>query len=525
MQVVITTSGIGSRLGELTKNTNKCLVKLGDKFVLDHIINNYIEQDVEFLFTIGYKGDYVKQYIEIVYKDKIKYKFIEVDNFDGPGSSLGYSLLQVRDYITGPFIFHCNDSIIYEDIDIENMNENTLFIYDDPLCSYQYSSVNLKDNYVSKMNEKGEIDFDYVYIGVSYIKNFDLFFNYLNELYVSNSKKTELSDIHVYKMFIKNNINIIGKKIQKYCDIGNTNKYKEASKIFKSNYYVLQKNDEAISFVGNKVIKFFKDEKINKKRVERTKHIPQTLIPKLFNSSNNYFSMELINGKVLSEHYNENLINNLLDFMFLNLWNKTYEDKNFKNNCYKFYHDKTIDRITLGLKNNLMNEYSIINGEEIGDVFKLLEKINFNELCLDKPTLFHGDFILDNILLNENNEYCLIDWRQDFQGNLKYGDMYYDLAKLRHNLQFNHKNIENNLFSLKHVTQNSCIVDMKCNFFLMKQLERFDTYVLNKGLNLKKIKILNALIWINMAPLHCYPLSNFLFNLGKISLYKTMLYD
>ena len=69
------------------------------------------------------------------------------------------------------------------------MNENTLFIYDDPLCSYQYSSVNLKDNYVSKMNEKGEIDFDYVYIGVSYIKNFDLFFNYLNELYVSNSKK------------------------------------------------------------------------------------------------------------------------------------------------------------------------------------------------------------------------------------------------------------------------------------------------------------------------------------------------
>ena len=105
--------------------------------------------------------------------------------------------------------------------------------------------------------------------------------------------------------------------------------------------------------------------------------------------------------------------------MFLNLWNKTYEDKNFKNNCYKFYHDKTIDRITLGLNNNLMNEYSIINGEEIGDVFKLLEKINFNELCLDKPTLFHGDFILDNILLNENNEYCLIDWRQDFQGNLK----------------------------------------------------------------------------------------------------------
>ena len=56
----------------------------------------------------------------------------------------------------------------------------------------------------------------------------------------------------------------------------------------------------------------------------------------------------------------------------------------------------------------------------------------------------------------------------------------------------------------------------------MKQLEQFDNYILSKGLNLKKIKLLNAIIWINMSPLHSYPLSNFLFNLGKIMLYNEL---
>lgn len=519
MQIVITTSGIGSRLGDLTKNTNKCLVRLGDKFVIDYIINNYIDKDVEFLFTIGYKGDYVKQYIDIVYKNKIKYKFINIDLFDGSGSSLGYSLLKVKDYITGPFIFHCNDSIIYENFDIENIYENTLFLYNEN-DSTQYASVNINNTIISKINEKGELNFDYIYIGVAYIFNYDLFFNILNKLYINNPNNTSLSDIHVYDVLLKHKHTIKYKIIDKYCDIGNIEKYNKSSKIFKTNYNVLQKNDESISFINNKVIKFFKDTTINNKRVERTKYIPSKLIPEIYNYSDNYFSMKLINGTILSEYYSEHLINDLLDFMFMHLWNTSFIDKNFKNDCYKFYYNKTIDRINKGFNLNIINDYNIINGVKIGNIMELINQIDFNKLCLDNPTLFHGDFILDNILITNKQEYILIDWRQDFQDNLKYGDMYYDLAKLRHNLQFNHKNIDNNLFNLKHITEDSCIIDMKCNFYLMKQLEKFDNYILNKNLNLKKIKILNALIWINMSPLHCYPLSNFLFNLGKYTLYN-----
>ena len=62
-----------------------------------------------------------------------------------------------------------------------------------------------------------------------------------------------------------------------------------------------------------------------------------------------------------------------------------------------------------------------------------------------------------------------------------------------------------------------CIVDIKCNYFLISQLKDFEEFINNKNYDLKKIKILTALIWINMAPLHEYPLNNFLFNFGKFN--------
>ena len=39
-KVLITTSGLGSRLGELTDYTNKCLIRIADNQVLFNLSNN-----------------------------------------------------------------------------------------------------------------------------------------------------------------------------------------------------------------------------------------------------------------------------------------------------------------------------------------------------------------------------------------------------------------------------------------------------------------------------------------------------
>ena len=68
-KVLITASGLGSRLGNLTKFTNKGLVRIGKKPALSYIIESYPD-DVEFVVTLGHYGNQVEQFLSLAYPDK-----------------------------------------------------------------------------------------------------------------------------------------------------------------------------------------------------------------------------------------------------------------------------------------------------------------------------------------------------------------------------------------------------------------------------------------------------------------------
>ena len=207
--------------------------------------------------------------------------------------------------------------------------------------------------------------------------------------------------------------------------------------------------------------------------------------------------MELIDSPPLSDIYEHGLVLKLLEWSRINLWKET-TCENFFDNCKKFYYDKTIDRINLFKSKKEHIDYEIINNLNIG---KINELIN---------------------ILYKNNNFYLIDWREDFGGDQESGDMYYDLSKLQHNIYFNHKNIEQGLFFIDYIDESSCKLDLKCNFFLINQLDEFNKFINKYNYDKRKINILTSLIWINMAPLHEYPLSNFLFNFGKYNLYLSI---
>ena len=57
----------------------------------------------------------------------------------------------------------------------------------------------------------------------------------------------------------------------------------------------------------------------------------------------------------------------------------------------------------------------------------------------------------------------MLDWRQDFAGELIVGDMYYDLAKLNHNLTINHEIVNKKLYN--HSVDNCYIL---CNTTLIE---------------------------------------------------------
>ena len=109
-KVLLTTSGIGSRLGELTEFTNKSLVRVGDKPAISHILGQY-SKDIEVVVTLGYYGDQVRDFLNLVYPNR-KFTFVWVDNYKGEGSCQGLSMIQAKSHLQCPVIFNSCDTIV-----------------------------------------------------------------------------------------------------------------------------------------------------------------------------------------------------------------------------------------------------------------------------------------------------------------------------------------------------------------------------------------------------------------------------
>ena len=102
-RVIIPTAGIGSRLEKLTKYLNKSLVNLANRPILSHLIDQF-PKTCDFVIALGYKGDLVKDFLELSYPDRT-FHFININPYEGKGSGLGYTLLCCEKYLQEPFVF------------------------------------------------------------------------------------------------------------------------------------------------------------------------------------------------------------------------------------------------------------------------------------------------------------------------------------------------------------------------------------------------------------------------------------
>ena len=239
------------------------------------------------------------------------------------------------------------------------------------------------------------------------------------------------------------------------------------------------------------------------------------------------YSYNEINGKVFSSTVNLKLFKSLLNFSD-KFWKKQKlnndKKKLFQKQCKRFYYDKTLERINLFYKKfSKIDQSEKINGEKIPKLAGLLKKIDWKDILDGAPGQFHGDYHFENILfLPSYKKFIFLDWRQDFAGNLKVGDIYYDLAKLLHGLIVSHELIVKNKFKIKWNKH-----DIKYKLLQKKINKNCENYFYywcsKKNYSIKKIKIITALIFLNIAALHHYPYSLFLYALGKHMLKKTIM--
>ena len=159
--VCIPTAGTGSRLGDLTRHINKSLVSVANKPVITHLIDQF-PKDVVFVIALGYKGDLLREFLELVYPNR-NFLFCNVDNFEGPGSGLGYSLLCCKEHLQTPFVFCSCDTMTKTGIPEPSHNWMG-YAYADDIRPYR--TLRVADGAVKDICEKG-LDLAYE-IGIVY---------------------------------------------------------------------------------------------------------------------------------------------------------------------------------------------------------------------------------------------------------------------------------------------------------------------------------------------------------------------
>ncbi|PJA01525.1 nucleoside-diphosphate-sugar pyrophosphorylase [bacterium (Candidatus Gribaldobacteria) CG_4_10_14_0_2_um_filter_41_16] len=516
-KVLITTSGIGSRLGEITKYTNKSLVRVGKKPAISYIIESY-PVEIPLVITTGYFSDHVKEFVNLAYPERT-IEFIEIDKYEGKGSSLGYSMLKAKEKLQCPFIFHASDTVVTEKVPEPVYNWTGGYKSGD---SSQYSSWNLLGDKLISFNDKGAIEYDTIHIGIIGIKEYKKFWQSLEELYLKNPDDTSLNDCRAIERMLEKNSDFKVVNFANWHDVGNITTLNQAREKIYDRFENLEKIDESIFIFDKFVIKFFYNENTVKERVARAK-ILDGLVPPIEGVTKNFYRYKYIEGNLYSRVINPTNFGQFLRWAKENLWEKSDEvsAEKFKQTCLDFYRDKTKQRINKFLEiNSVADTDNEINGEVVPAIDKLLDKVDFNWLCDTEQSQFHGDFIPDNILKTEGG-FCLLDWRQNFGGLLKSGDLYYDLAKLNHNLTVNHDIINENLYQVK-TYKNSIICDIYRKENMVMCQEALHDFIIKEGYDLKKVKLLTALIWLNMSPLHHHPFNLFLFYFGKLKLWKIL---
>ena len=464
MNLLIPCSGPGTRSNSYAK-FHKALIRIGDKAVLSHIIDSYENIDTIYIL-LGSQAEYIKQYIDHCSYPNVE--FIDIPNWN---DSQFASFKQIPKYVFEEPLYYnaCDNWTPF----VPLVDENTIFNYKAPY----------KELYDS-WNEGSPDSF---YAGISYVKDVELFYNILQ-----SSTETR-NDLNIYHEF--DTLDQI--TLDTWYDVGNIDSYNFATQAHESNYKLLDKTNQEIYYVNNRVIKLFKHNVDILQNTLSSNHcFPH---PSPLYSSENGISYDFVNGNVNLDVDYDYLLNNLCklwDFTLAN--NKTITNK-------EIWQDKTWQRFEMMC--DKYPEYANpvnVNGKHL-DPFRILEQIDWTIINTGIEGACHGDLVLDNIIV-EDNKINYIDHRE---GTVC--DVFYDVCKFYHSLYLHNVNLRRYKYGINNSNPSYTDISLPLTALDLDRINKFkqtELYQTNKS----KIELSVGCIWLSMAPLNVNDeLNKFLF--------------
>lgn len=492
------------------------LIPINGSPVIFRIIDKLIGEGFSKIsITVGYKKNNLIRILEQHYKNKIKLDFITTDHTKAPGNSIVKSLHDVSD---DGLLIILGDTLV-EDRLAELIRDNKDFVLTSKnfINSESWCLVRQKNNTVDSIYDK-KLDLRgsdlHALIGIYFFSNSKI----LADLTKSLNPNETIEISHLLKLY-KKQFSIATIESKQWFDVGHKNTYYTSKKkLLQSRFFNYLEFDE----VKNIVTKTSDNKTKLINEIKWYQSIPddiKSLIPNILEysySDNPYIKLQHIAAPTLAElwlygdlQYDiwKNIFKQI--FYIINLF-KNHTNSVLQKDYKQIYVDKTEQRIS-----NLVStskEFMVlfqsdtinINGKLYTNWNNLKEKIYQKTEQLFNSTdncIIHGDLCFSNILYDLNNDTCkIIDPRGTWGADV-YGDIKYDIAKLRHSVVGGYDAIVNGLFSIEHKTNSMIEMDV----FRPENYERvttyFDDYVGSRW-NLNQIKMIEGLLFVSMIPLH-----------------------
>jgi len=203
----ILAAGRGTRMGNLTKTTNKTLLIYKNKPIISHIVESLSKYTNKIKIVVGYKKNQVIEHLILNFPD-IEFEFIEQDGQIGTSGAIEL-LEDESDYhfvTMGDMIFHQNDL----DNFIENFlkNPGNYIMSKEVADPKKYGVFELEGNKIINLEEKpNSPKSNSVNLGCyifdksifKYIKNTAPVSN--GEIYITDSIKLSLDDENLFQIY------------------------------------------------------------------------------------------------------------------------------------------------------------------------------------------------------------------------------------------------------------------------------------------------------------------------------------
>jgi len=493
--VLILASGIGSRLGNLTKNINKSLIPINSKAIISYIINKF-PKEYDIIISVGYKGELIKEYCQIVHSDR-NIIYVDINNFDGPGSGPGVSALRCAEYLQRPFYLTVADCII--DSELPPLDSNWLGVQDTS-SPEKYATVKADNGAATHIINKSYDGYEYAFIGLAGIREYSIFWQELNNNIENGELISAFKNLNAYTTMHIKQLN--------WFDTGNLDSLNKTNEHFNTDVLSLHKETDELIYNDTKIIKYNANPEIIRFKSHRAK-ILKDLIPANFSATKNFIYYDWEPGKTVYEFDSIEVYDKFLDF-YSTIINNSIKNYAAPSLYEEFYVSKTTMRKNMFITRFGAKYYAdkfTINYNSHDSLENILSKFDFTALYPDFGRLcyssFHGDLQFDNIIYNQELEkFTYIDWRDSFANYVEGGDIYYDLAKLYGGclIPYNMMKKANAIEYFEGSSNISYTYSISNN--LKKFRVNYERWIISNGYNLDRVRMLTAIIFLNMAALH-----------------------